>query len=159
MASFFVKAQLLPTGHDPEDIDGFTLNGESNAQASFEADDPQAIPNLAPNRSSLWKAFAPLSHRARLNPTLSESPPFGILQNGAARHTSRKSPARRPGFFSISTRQTLEGCRTTAPWAVVEILAIEAVEAVGAEEVALGLDEVRRSPALAVSIEIGERRG
>ncbi|MGZ2456110.1 hypothetical protein ACVINH_001136 [Rhizobium anhuiense] len=57
MASFFVKAQLLPTGHDPEDIDGFTLNGESNAQASFEADDPQAIPNLAPNRSSLWKAL------------------------------------------------------------------------------------------------------
>jgi hypothetical protein len=42
---------------------------------------------------------------------------------------------------------------------VVEILAIEAVEAVGAEEVALGLDEVRRSPALTVSIELGERRG
>jgi len=44
------------------------------------------------------------------------------------------------------------------PRAVVEVLAVEAVETIRAEEVTLRLDQVRGAAALAIGVEIGQRR-
>jgi hypothetical protein len=41
---------------------------------------------------------------------------------------------------------------------VVEVLAVEAVETIRAEEVTLRLDQVRGAAALAIGVEIGQRR-
>ena len=45
------------------------------------------------------------------------------------------------------------------PGAVEVAFRVQAFEAVGAEEIALGLDEIGGSAGLAVAVEIGQRRG
>ena len=46
-----------------------------------------------------------------------------------------------------------------APGAMEVAFRVQPFEAMGAEEIALGLDEIGRSARLAVAIEIGQRRG
>src|SRR5262245_2153427 len=48
--------------------------------------------------------------------------------------------------------------RAAAPWPVMCALGISAFKAMGAEEVALRLDQVRCAAALPIAVEIGERR-
>jgi len=58
----------------------------------------------------------------------------------------------------LGTRAGSKGRRTATPRAVVEVLAVEAIKAVRAEEVTLRLDQVRGAAALAIGVEIGQRR-
>lgn len=49
------------------------------------------------------------------------------------------------------------GSRLSAPWPVMAVLAVQTVEAMRAEEVALRLDQVRRAAPAPVAVEIAER--
>ena len=50
------------------------------------------------------------------------------------------------------------GVEAASPGAVMLIHSIHAIEAVSAEEIALGLNEVGRAATTAIAIEIGKRR-
>src|SRR3546814_2278598 len=63
-----------------------------------------------------------------------------------------------PPLVPRRTSRSGEVIKTAAPWAVVLVDAIHTIETVGAEEIALRLDEVRRAAGAAIGVEIGERR-
>ncbi len=79
---------------------------------------------------------------------------FKVLQRRASNKT--RGAVGRPVRNSDFARS---GVEAAAPRAVVGIGAIDAVEAVGAEEVALGLDHVGGAAAAAVAVEVAECRG
>ena len=62
-------------------------------------------------------------------------------------------------LWAQTTRSEGSAVQPRAPRAMMAVGAVEAVEAVGAEEVALGLDDIRGAAATAIAVEIAERRG